>query len=81
MPLGPWLMLEICSLSVIVLYETSLVPVLMYGSETMLWKEERSRVRTVQMDNLRGLIVEYWEDGQNPECMGKGVMWREVWSR
>ena len=27
----------------------------MYGSETMLWKkkEERSRIRAVQMDNLR----------------------------
>ena len=36
--------------------ETLLVPVLMYGSEKMLWKEkERSRIRTVQMDNLRGL--------------------------
>ena len=34
-----------------------LVPVLMYGSETMLWKEkERSRIRAVQMDNLRGLL-------------------------
>ena len=40
-----------------VLHETLLVPVLMYGSETMLWKEEeRSRIRAVQMDNLRGLI-------------------------
>ena len=29
----------------------------MYGSETMLWKEmERSRVRAVQLDNLRGLL-------------------------
>ena len=29
----------------------------MYGSETMLWKEkERSRVKAVQMDNLRGLL-------------------------
>ena len=37
-----------------VLHETLLVPVLMYGSETMLWKEEeRFRVRAVQMDNLR----------------------------
>ena len=37
-----------------VLHETLLVPVLMYVSETMLWKEkERSIVRTVQMDNLR----------------------------
>ena len=34
-----------------------LVPVLAYGSETMLWKEkERSRIRAVQMDNLKGLL-------------------------
>ena len=40
-----------------VLHEALLVPVLMYGSETMLWKEkERSRVRVVKMDNLRGLL-------------------------
>ena len=40
-----------------VLHETLLVAVLMYGSETMLWKEkERSRARAVQMDNLRGLL-------------------------
>ena len=28
----------------------------MYSSKTMLWKEERSRVRVIQMDNLRGLL-------------------------
>ena len=29
----------------------------MYGSETMIWKEkERSRIRAVRMDNLRGLL-------------------------
>ena len=40
-----------------VLYETLLVAVLMYGSETMLWREkERPRVRAVQMDNLRRLL-------------------------
>ena len=33
-----------------------LVPVLMYGSETVLWKGERSRVRAPHMDNLRGLL-------------------------
>ena len=50
-------MLGICSLSVLVFHETLLVPVLMYGSEKMLWKEkERSRIRAVQMDNLRGLL-------------------------
>ena len=30
---------------------------MMCGSETMIWKEnERSTVRAVQMDNLRGLL-------------------------
>ena len=49
----------ICSLIVLGLHETLLVPVLilMYGSETMLWKEkERSKVKAVQMDNLKGLL-------------------------
>ena len=40
-----------------VLHETLLVPVLMYGSEKMIWKEkERSRIRAVQMNNLRGFL-------------------------
>ena len=56
-PLGPQLMLGICRLSMLVLHETLLVPVLMYGSKTKLWKEkERSRIRVVQTDNLRGLL-------------------------
>ena len=39
-----------------VLNETFLVPVLTYGSEKMLWNEkEISRIRFVQMDNLRGM--------------------------
>ena len=34
-----------------------LVPVLTYGSETMIWREkERSRIRAVQMNSLRGLL-------------------------
>ena len=46
-------MLGIYSVSMLVLHETLLVPVLIYGSETMLWKvKERSRVR----DNVRGLL-------------------------
>ena len=46
-------MAGICSLSVLVL----LVSILMYGSETMLWMDkERSRIRAVQMGNLRGLL-------------------------
>ena len=32
------------------------MPALMYGSETMLWKKEISRVRAVRLDNLRGLL-------------------------
>ena len=50
-------MIGICSFIVLVLNETLLVPVPMYGSETMLWKEkEKSRIRAVQMENLRGLL-------------------------
>ena len=49
-------MLGICSSSMLILHETLVVPVLMYGSRTVLWKEkERSRIRAVQMDNFRGL--------------------------
>ena len=41
-----------------VLHEKLLVPVLTYDSEKMIWKEkDRSRIRAVQMDNLRGLLV------------------------
>ena len=36
------------------LHKLLLVPVLMYGSETMIWKEERSNIRDVKMGNLRG---------------------------
>ena len=36
------------------LHETFLVPVLMYDSEIVLWnKKEKSRIKDVQMDNLR----------------------------
>ena len=41
-----------------VLYESLLVPVLTYSSETMIWREkERSRIRAVHMYNLRGLLA------------------------
>ena len=40
-----------------VLNVTLLVPVLSYGSKTLLWKgKERSRIRAIQMDTLRGLL-------------------------
>ena len=40
-----------------IMHESLLVPVLTYGSETMIWTEkEISRIRAVQMDNLRGLL-------------------------
>ena len=39
----------------LVFHETLLVPVLMYGNETMLWKE-RSRIRIIQIDDLRCLF-------------------------
>ena len=50
-------MLGICSLSVLVLQETLLLPVLMYDIEILIWREkDRSRIRAAQMDNLRGLL-------------------------
>ena len=40
-----------------VLHEILLVSVFMYGSETMIWKEEEiSRIRAVQMDKIRSLL-------------------------
>ena len=39
-----------------VLHESLLVPVFIYGSKTMLWKQERSTIRAVQMDNPKGLL-------------------------
>ena len=39
------------------MHETLLVPVLMYGSETTIRREEeRSRIRAVQMDKIRSLL-------------------------
>ena len=39
------------------LHESLLLPVHLYGSETMMQREkERSKIRAVQMDNLRGLL-------------------------
>ena len=29
---------------------------LTYGSDTMIWREERFRIRAIQMDNLKGLV-------------------------
>ena len=60
--------------------ETLLVPV-MYGSDTMLWKKkERSRIRAVQMDNLKR-FAGYQEDGQNPECMDEKIVWSDEMGR
>ena len=40
-----------------VLNESLMVPVLTYGSEIMIWKKkEKSRIRAVQKDNLKGLL-------------------------
>ena len=39
------------------MHKSLLVSVIIYGSETMIWKEkEMSRIRAVQSDNLRGLL-------------------------
>ena len=40
-----------------VLHDALLMPVLLYGSETMVWKaNDKSRIMAVQMDVLRGLL-------------------------
>ena len=39
-----------------ILYESLLVPIFTYGSETLTWREERCRIRAVKMDNLKGLL-------------------------
>ena len=61
-------------------HETLVVPVLTYASETFLWKEkERSWIRAVQMDNLRGLLGIRRMD--SPECTDKGVVRSDEWRR
>ena len=40
----------------LVLHKTLLVLVLMYISETMIGMKEKSRIRAIQIDNLRGLL-------------------------
>ena len=45
-----------------VLHASSLVPVLTYGSETVTWREEGSRIKAVQMNNLKR-FVGYQENG------------------
>ena len=57
-------------------HKTLLLPVLTYGSETMLWKE-RARIRALQMDNLRVLLgirrMDGLPNGQIRELSGEGV--------
>ena len=38
------------------LHESLLMPALTYGSETIWREKERSRIRAVQMDNIRGML-------------------------
>ena len=54
--LGPWLLLGLQLECAIFLHETLLVSVLMFGSEAMIWKKDKFRVRAVLMNNLRGLL-------------------------
>ena len=50
------------------------MPVLTYGSEKVIWREkERSRIRAVQMNNLRYLVGVRGMD--SPECTDKTVVW------
>ena len=58
MILGLWLMLGVRSLRVLgSCMSHCFLPVLMYGNETMILKEDRSSIRAVQMDNLRDWLV------------------------
>ena len=51
------LRLECASIALESIYIYILFCLFLCGSETMIWKEkERSRIRAVQMDNLRGLL-------------------------
>ena len=53
-----------------ILHESILVPTLVYGSETMVWKErDRRRVGAVQMDNLRGMLGIRRIDKVRNECI------------
>ena len=58
MLLDLWLMLRCLQLECArTLHESLLVTVCTYGSKTMIrGEEERSRIRAVQMDKLRGLL-------------------------
>ena len=49
-------MLGICSLSMVESCMKHCLYLFLYMAETMLWKKEISRIRDVQMDNLRGLL-------------------------
>ena len=50
------------------------MPVPTYSNETVIWREkERSRIRAIQMDNLRGLLGIKRMD--NPKCPDKVVVW------
>ena len=58
------------------LHDSLLVPILSFGSETMIWRgKERSRIRAVQMNNLRGLLgIRRMDKIQNARLT---VVWRE----
>ena len=46
-----------------VMHESILVPTLTYASEVMVWRSGyRSRVRAVEMDNLRSILGVLWMD-------------------
>ena len=62
-----------------VLHEALIVLVLMYGGETMLWKEkERYRIRAVHMDNVSFRRMDRIPNGRISELCGvkKGLIER-----
>ena len=74
-------MLRICSFECAsILHVTLHVLVLLYVSETMLGNEkERSRIRAIKMDNLRGLLG--IRSMNSPKCTDKVVVRSDEGSR
>ena len=71
MPLVPQLIIEIFQLECPrALHETLFVPVLMYGSETMLWKKKEIQSQGCT-DGTPQKIAWYQKDRWGPKCTDK----------
>ena len=65
-----------------VLHEALLVPILLYSSGTMIWREnERSVTTTVQMENFRGLLGLMIMDKYRIHRLESCAKWRKRWMK